>query len=262
MKRMIKLVAFLVLPLFVLAGCGTNKVARRVNSLDLENQGLKVQIEKLQKEKDDELAALRQSLSEKDEEIARLREQLGAEVSRVREEKEGEISRLEDARRELADSLQKELADARAKLEMTERGLVLTFVSEIFFDSGKDALKPEGLSILDRVSKVLNEEASGSSVAVEGHTDNEPIKYSGWKSNWELSAARALSVVHNLSEQDGVTPGRLSAVGYGEFKPVAVNDTPEGRQKNRRVEIVILPEKITKVQAGLSSPADEEIYKK
>jgi chemotaxis protein MotB len=88
-------------------------------------------------------------------------------------------------------------------------------------------------------------------VGIEGHTDNDPIKKSGWKSNWELSTARALSVLHYLSEQS-VNEPRLSAIGYGEYRPVASNDIKDGRQKNRRVEIVILP-KIEKTQAELAA---------
>ena len=82
---------------------------------------------------------------------------------------------------------------------------------------------------------------SDLNVGIEGHTDNVPIKYSGWKSNWELSSARAMSVLHYLIDDHGINPPRLSATGYGEYHPVETNDTAEGRQKNRRVEIVILP---------------------
>ena len=84
-------------------------------------------------------------------------------------------------------------------------------------------------------------------VGIEGHTDNQPIKLSGWKTNWELSSSRALSVLHYLVKQKGIAPERLSANGYGEFHPVDSNDTKEGRQLNRRVEIVILPQ-LTKVK--------------
>jgi chemotaxis protein MotB len=84
-------------------------------------------------------------------------------------------------------------------------------------------------------------------IGIEGHTDNEPIKYSGWKSNWELSTARALSVLHYLIDEKGISPYRISAIGYGEYRPVTSNNTKEGRQLNRRVEIVILP-KVTKVK--------------
>src|SRR5207249_7186509 len=122
-----------------------------------------------------------------------------------------------------------------------EKGLTITFVSEVLFDSGKAHLRKDSVESLDKVAKVLNTTVSDLSIGIEGHTDNQPIKYSGWTSNWELSSARAMSVLHYLVDNQQVTPGRLSATGYGEYRPVAANDTPEGKQKNRRVEIVILP---------------------
>jgi len=133
---------------------------------------------------------------------------------------------------------------------MTERGLVITFVSEIFFVSGKDVVKEDGNAALNKVAGVLNRDVPDSAVAVEGHTDNDPIKYSGWKTNWELSFARALAVLHYLADDCQVEPRRLSANGYGEFHPVALNDSPQNKQKNRRVEIVILPSKLSKVKAN------------
>ena len=132
---------------------------------------------------------------------------------------------------------------------MTERGLVITFLSEVFFDSGKDIIKADGKLSLDKVAEVLNRDVPDSQVAVEGHTDNDPIKYSGWKSNWELSSGRALAVLHYLVDECKVEPQRLSANGYGEYHPVAPNETPQNKQKNRRVEIVILPSKVSKVKA-------------
>ena len=84
---------------------------------------------------------------------------------------------------------------------------------------------------------------------IEGHTDNQPIKYSGWKSNWELSAHRALSVLHHLKDT-GIAPERLSAIGYGEYRPVASNQSTQGQQLNRRVEIVILPRLVKKLDLG------------
>ena len=88
-------------------------------------------------------------------------------------------------------------------------------------------------------------------ITIEGHTDNQPIKYSGWKSNWELSTARATSVLHYLIDKESVVPERLSATGYGEYRPVVTNDTKEDRQKNRRVEVIILPEVVSKVKGEL-----------
>ncbi len=155
-----------------------------------------------------------------------------------------ELSEMERAKKELEDRLAKEISDKEVKVEMLQKGLVITFVSEVLFDSGKADLRQDSLAKLAKVSSVIESVVPDLNIGVEGHTDNEPIKHSNWKSNWELSSARALSVLHYLVEK-GVVPERLAAIGYGEFHPVASNDTKESRQKNRRVEIVILP-KVTK----------------
>ncbi|NTV29943.1 MAG: OmpA family protein [Candidatus Omnitrophica bacterium] len=159
-----------------------------------------------------------------------------------------ELSEMERAKQELEARLSKEIADKEVKVEMLEKGLVITFVAEVLFDSGKADLKSDSLEKLEKVSKVLLSTVVDLNVGIEGHTDNEPIKHSGWKSNWHLSSGRALSVLQYLIEQ-GVSPERLSAIACGEYRPVASNDTKEGRQKNRRVEIVVLP-KVSKQPAG------------
>ena len=151
-----------------------------------------------------------------------------------------DLSELERAKQELENRLKDEINDKQVKVEMLNKGLVITFVAEVLFDSGKAKLRDDSLPKLDKVAGVLNTTVSDLNVGIEGHTDDEPIKKSGWKSNWELSSARALSVLHYLSEKS-VSEPRLAAIGYGEYKPVAGNDSKEGRQKNRRVEIVILP---------------------
>ena len=151
-----------------------------------------------------------------------------------------ELSELERAKQELEDRLRDEIRDKHVKVEMLERGLVITFVAEVLFDSGKAKLREQSVQTLAKVSSVLNTTVSDLNIGIEGHTDNEPIKYSGWKSNWELSSSRALSVLHHLIDVSGVAPTRLCATGYGEYRPVASNEVREGRQKNRRVEIVIL----------------------
>lgn len=173
-----------------------------------------------------------------------------------------ELSEMERAKAELEDRLKKEIADNQAKLEMTERGLVITFLSEVLFDSGKAKLREDAKGKIDKVASVLKTTVSDLNVGIEGHTDNVPIKHSGWKSNWELSTARATSVLHYLIDQDQIEPQRLSATGFGEYHPVASNLTKEGRQKNRRVEIVILP-KTTKQKSSegentTSAPAEQE----
>lgn len=151
-----------------------------------------------------------------------------------------DLSELERAKQELERRLKDEIGDKEVKVEMLEKGLVITFVAEVLFDSGKAQLRTDSLPKLDKVTNVLNTTVADLNIGIEGHTDNEPIKRSGWKSNWELSTARALSVLHYLSET-GVEEPRMAATGYGEYRPVEANDSKVGRQKNRRVEIVILP---------------------
>ncbi|MCK4912807.1 MAG: OmpA family protein [Candidatus Omnitrophica bacterium] len=153
---------------------------------------------------------------------------------------ESELDSLRDAGELLRSRLSKEIEEEKVRLTMAEKGLVITFVAEVLFDSGKAKLRGQSLSILDKVIRILKEEVPGNKIGIEGHTDNEPIKHSRWKSNWELSSQRALSVVHYLEKRD-IFPRRLSAIGYGEHQPIASNDLVEGKQLNRRVEIVILP---------------------
>jgi len=158
-----------------------------------------------------------------------------------------ELSELDRAKNELESRLSKEIADKEVKVEMLAKGLVITFVAEVLFDSGKADLRTDSLAKLEKVSGVIQSVVPDLNIGIEGHTDNQPIKFSSWKTNWELSSARALSVVHFLIDK-GVAPEKLAAIGYGEFHPVAPNDSKEGMQKNRRVEIVILP-KATKQAA-------------
>jgi len=221
----LKIAAIIFLSVFALSGCVYMQKVKRADELEQENANLRNQILRLQKEKT-------------------------REIEDVVKEKERELTELEKAKLELEEALKKEIGDYKAKLEMTERGLVITFLSEVFFDSGKNSIRETGKDSLQRVAEVLNKNVSDSNVAIEGHTDNQPIRHSGWKSNWELSSARALAVLHYLIDECKVSPERLSANGYGEFRPVAQNNTKEDMQKNRRVEIVILPFKISKVKAN------------
>lgn len=174
---------------------------------------------------------------------------LSSELSQERRARE----QLERAKDELAEQLKKEIEEKQIRLEMLNKGLVITFVDEVLFDSGKAEVKQPAYSVLDKVSTVLNNQVSNRDIAIEGHTDNQPIKQSNWKSNWELSTARATSVLHYLIDNGSVEPKRLSAVGYGEFRPVESNDSRDGRQQNRRVEITILPEKIIKDKPAQNS---------
>jgi chemotaxis protein MotB len=117
--------------------------------------------------------------------------------------------------------------------------MVIQLPQDILFQSGSATLAREGRETLAQVGRVLAE-LSDRTFQVEGHTDNVPISTERFPSNWELSTARALSVVRLLVEQ-GVPPTSLSGAGYGEFQPVASNEDRDGRRLNRRIEIVMLP---------------------
>jgi len=172
----------------------------------------------------------------------------------------GELTNLREASKLLESNLAQEIEDEKVRLTMAEKGLVITFVAEVLFDSGKAKLRRESLPILDKVVEILKEAVPGNRIGIEGHTDNEPIKHSRWKSNWELSAQRALSVLHHLERRD-IASGRLSAIGYGEYQPIASNGLVEGRQVNRRVEIVILPRTVKQKIEEESSEINEEELK-
>src|SRR5690606_8321240 len=108
----------------------------------------------------------------------------------------------------------------------------------ILFDSGQAELKPDGLPFLDKISLLLSK--IPNYVRVEGHTDNRPISTVQYPSNWELSGARASSVIRHILDSGEFNPSRFIAAGYGDTRPIVPNTSSENWQKNRRVEIVIL----------------------
>lgn len=164
-------------------------------------------------------------------------ESLTGEVEKLSELRAKERRQFEEMKRELERKLR-----GKVGLDLAERGLVITLADNILFDSGKAEIKKEAFPILDKIIAVVKKKAPDKNIGIEGHTDNVPIKYSGWKSNRELSTARANNVYHYLVKTGGLDPSRLSTIGYGQFRPIAGNDTAGGRAKNRRVEIVILPQ--------------------
>lgn len=124
------------------------------------------------------------------------------------------------------------------ELELEERGLIIRFAEQVFFDLGQAKLKPDALRILNDLAVHLKD--LPNPLRVEGHTDDWPIRTSAFPSNWELSVHRATNVVRHLIEEDGFDPEKLSVAGYSEYRPIRANDTAENRAMNRRVDIVIL----------------------
>ncbi|MBW2554589.1 MAG: OmpA family protein [Deltaproteobacteria bacterium] len=128
----------------------------------------------------------------------------------------------------------------RLKFKELERGLSIIIRDDLLFSSGKSEINPEGISVLrDIGSKFENFEGR---VIVEGHTDNVSISTEKFPSNWELSISRAVNIVRFLAEEVGVKLIKMSAVGYADTKPVISNDTSEKKKKNRRVEIILVPQ--------------------
>ncbi|NVN90935.1 MAG: flagellar motor protein MotB [Desulfuromonadales bacterium] len=137
-------------------------------------------------------------------------------------------------------------------VEITHRGVVVSLNEAGFFDSGSAHLKKESIEVLSAISDTLNQYAN--TFRVEGHTDNVPIKSSEFRSNWELSTARATNVVHFLVESAGFSPQSVSAVGYGEYRPTNDNNSIESRAKNRRVDIVLLSTEAERGEARIRLP--------
>ncbi|HXX70236.1 MAG TPA: OmpA family protein [Polyangiaceae bacterium] len=186
-------------------------------------------------------------------------ERLGKNVDAMLQEKGTLAKALDDAKNRL-EELRKAQAAAEARTQMFRRfiqklknmidagqlrvttrngRLVIQLPNDVLFDSGQTFIKPAGADALTQLAKVLVT-INGRSFQVAGHTDNVPIQTARFRSNWELSASRAVEVVHFLVMR-GVAAAELSAAGYAEFDPVASNDTPDGRAKNRRIEISLQP---------------------
>ena len=136
-------------------------------------------------------------------------------------------------------NVEDEIKQKFSNVEINEEKIEITLPSPVLFDSGKANLKPGTYKNLNEIADMVRDVSNR--VIVEGHTDNKPVLGSkDFKSNWELSASRAFSVIRYFIEQGKVDPKRLSAFGYGEFRPKYPNDTEENRAKNRRIAINII----------------------
>ncbi|MCC6547749.1 OmpA family protein [Candidatus Sumerlaeota bacterium] len=226
-----------------LADAQSKLAAAQADAADKANLGgeiaaLKTQISDLKnalQQAQDEADALRQQINDKETQVGDLRNKVDVLQTSL------------NAKDEATDALKKQLADMNVKLEETSRGLQMTIVDSLLYTPGKAELSNEGHDLIAKVAGILKEKFPNRELLVEGHTDNQPIKMSGWRSNWELGAARALTMLHELVEVHGIDPAMVSASSYGEFRPSTTNATAEGRRDNRRAVIVILPEKISTV---------------
>lgn len=190
-------------------------------------------------ELENEVKSLGDQNNEKAAEIAKLKEEL--------EQKEKELAELKNG----ADAKDKEIAALKAELEKmkvemqdSQKAFSFSLLEGCLFISGSDELTSQGKTILDQVSELIKQKYPDREILVQGHTDNDPIQYSTWKSNWELGSARSLAVLHYLVGEKNVDPSKISASTCGEFRPVADNSTKENKAQNRRSIILVLPKNI------------------
>jgi chemotaxis protein MotB len=155
---------------------------------------------------------------------------------------EQEKAAVAQTARGLEDELRSDLESKDVTISKLQGKLTVNILDRVMFDSGEAILKPGGETVMRKIAALLAQHPD-LKIHVIGHTDNVPIR-SRFTSNWELSTARALAAVHFLTEKAGVDPRRVGAVGYGEYRPIADNATAEGRSKNRRIAITILPNEL------------------
>jgi len=209
-----------------------------------------------------EITKLQTQAAELEADAARLakeREQLRQEQSQLaatlederlaKLAKEEEIARLTRTQEELSKSLQDEIAKGNITIQQVQDRLTINMVDRVLFDSGRAQVKPAGVEVLTQVGDVLNK-VTDKQIRIEGHTDNVPISpklQSRFKTNWELSTARATTVVRYLIDRGGVDRLHLSAVGYADTHPLAPNDSEVVRSSNRRIEIVLYPKDLKEI---------------
>ncbi len=160
---------------------------------------------------------------------------------------------MENIRQELVSFIEKAGLAAKVSVISEERGIVLSFQDEVLFKIGSAELTPQAKQIIAKVAPILMK--TPNYIRIEGHTCDLPIRNALYRSNWELSSARALATVQELINANGLSPQRLSAVAYGEYRPRVPNTSEANRQLNRRVDIVILRSKFKGSEAG-GAPAD------
>jgi chemotaxis protein MotB len=199
-------------------------------------------LESLRSQLDDANASLAGALAQNQKD----RDQIAALQAQV-----ADLQKEKDMAAQMAKGLENEMrADLESKdvtISKLQGKLTVNILDRVMFDSGEAILQPAGEAVLRKVAALLAAHPT-LKIHVIGHTDNVPIR-GRFASNWELSTARALAAVHFLTEKAGLDPRRVGAVGYGEYRPLADNSTAEGRAKNRRIAITILPDELAAADA-------------
>ncbi len=211
----------------------------------------------------EKIAATSTEARQREKDLAATREERDALLAKSQElerQKEAELKKLKATYDELVTSLKGEIEAGEIQISRMKDRLSVNLVEKILFDSGKADLKGSGVEVLRKVGAQLAR-IKDKRIQIEGHTDNVPIGgrlQERFLTNWELSAGRALAVVHFLQDEVGIDPVNLSAAGYGQYQPAASNESVEGKSANRRIEIVLLPpyERMSEAQETTTGPAN------
>jgi chemotaxis protein MotB len=217
-----------------LAEAELEELTLQVRHLERAGENLQIERESLDEER---LRALRDLEALRIGNLS-LQEELVREQE-IRSSREAEIQELTGSYHELVEQLEAEIQAGEIEIHRLRGRLQVRALDQILFDSGRTVIKPKGREVLAKVARELAK-IKGHRVRVEGHTDSVPIATKRFPSNWELSATRAVTVVRFLVEQ-GMDATRISAEGFGPYRPIESNDEAAGRSRNRRIEIVLVP---------------------
>ena len=218
--------------------CDVAGLSQDKETLTAENKKLTEILNAKSDELSRELAEVRQRSSELEDENNRLKD----ETVNLRKTKTEEAQKTSRTYEEMLEKMKVEISQGQVTISELKGKLTVNLVDAVLFDSGKSEVKPAGLVVLQKVIDILKT-VKDKAIRIEGHTDNVQISGSlskKYSNNWELSSARAINVTRYLQQQ-GIDPAVLSAVAYGEYHPVAGNNSDEGKAKNRRIEIILVP---------------------
>lgn len=162
------------------------------------------------------------------------------EAEEEKEDLEEDLNHLQELKERIDQYISEQSLDSYLNTDLTEEGLLITIKEAALFNSGKANLTNDAKGLASEISRFLVTDPARN-ITVTGHTDNNPIKTSQYPSNWHLSSDRALNFMTELLKNSKLDPKLFSFTGYGEYRPVASNDSAKGRTKNRRVEVLILP---------------------
>jgi chemotaxis protein MotB len=223
-------------------GCAQEDQVRQAALRDLQQQKqLTADRDRQIQARDKEMEALKRRLADAEAAMQNAQKALDnatksmEDLARAQAQAEARAAQF----RKLVAQFRKMTEAGKLKVEIRDNRMIVSVGDRILFDPGKTQLKKEGAETLREVAAVLKD-VTGRDFQVAGHTDDTPIRSTRFRSNWDLSTARAVEVV-NFMVANGMEPSRLSAAGYADQAPIGANDTPDGRSRNRRIEITLMP---------------------